>query len=230
MKNTIKNFIAQKVKHEKNPKKKLNAITLLIMDQSGSMLPILGAVEESYQGIVGSIKNEITTMPQLDQFVSLWQFGNDRVREALPFKQILEAEEVPKVDFIANGSTPLLDAIGHSLQKLETEMIQRNMNEKNTIVSVAIFTDGEENSSREFQLSEITRTIDKLTLRGWKFQYFGTDHDVLSAAQKLNIKEVVSFAKNAKEFKQVGEKFAGNYAMSKESFMKSWLSDAEDFQ
>ena len=230
MKNTIKNFIAQKAKQNKKSNNHYNAITLLIMDQSGSMQSLLGAVAESYESIVGKIKEEITTMPQLDQFVSLWQFGNDQVREALPFKQILEAEDVPKVHFIANGSTPLLDAIGHSLQKIETEMIKRNMNEKNTIVSVAIFTDGEENSSREFQLGEITRTIDKLTLRGWKFQYFGTDHDVMEAAAKLNIKEVVSFTKNAQEFKQVGEKFAGNYAMSKELFMKNWMADTEDFQ
>jgi hypothetical protein len=60
-------------------------------------------------------------------------------------------------------NTPLLDAIGKTIKAVGDE--------KECIF--VIFTDGEENASREYTKVEIRRLIEDREGRGWKFVFFG---------------------------------------------------------
>ena len=59
---------------------------------------------------------------------------------------------------------------------------------------VTILTDGEENSSTEFDLKMVKRLIDKQKELGWTFTFIGTDDlDVEGMAHQMGIDSCFSF-------------------------------------
>ena len=55
-------------------------------------------------------------------------------------------------------------------------------------VIVAILTDGEENASRQFTLTDISsRIAHQRDAYGWQFLFLGADQDAIATAVKLNI-------------------------------------------
>lgn len=168
---------------EKNTQK--NAVTLFIIDQSGSMQPLKFATEESHQGVLQKIKQECTDLPELQQFLSTWVFGNGRVNEQMPLTRINADDTLMRLNLNCNGDTPLLDAIGKACTELERQMKRLKMSPENTLVTVAVFTDGEENSSSQFSQPEIKRLITRLRENGWIFNYYGTDTSVEDMQENL---------------------------------------------
>lgn len=81
------------------------------------------------------------------------------------------------------GSTSLYDAIGQTIRKIEANWIP------GAKVLVNIYTDGQENSSKEFSGKEIAAMIKVLSGQGWTFTFVGTDHDVAYVVNNLHIHE-----------------------------------------
>lgn len=206
----------------------LSAVTMLIIDQSGSMSSLIPAVKESYYGIIDKIKAELITMPELKQYVNLWLFNGNKIEEAQTLVEIKEAGDLEQVNFYADGSTPLLDTMGKGLISLESKLASMGLDNQYTLVNVGIFTDGEENSSREFHINEIQRMVTRLKDKQWKFQYYGTDHDVEAMAASLHIDESIKFTKSREAMVMESKKFSGTYAIHKSEFIhKNWLKDAD---
>ena len=96
------------------------------------------------------------------------------------------------------GSTALLDAIGLTIKKLENEQFESNNTIPTTVV-VVIITDGYENCSHNFSLSDIKQTISRLeATEKWTFSFIGATLDAVDVAESFNIKRVnsMSFVKN----------------------------------
>ena len=85
--------------------------------------------------------------------------------------------------FTDRGSTALYDAIGKTFQKLDKSV---KNGEK---VLVNIYTDGQENSSREFTAQLISRAIEDLKSKGYTVTFIGTNHDVAYVVHNLKIHE-----------------------------------------
>jgi hypothetical protein len=60
-------------------------------------------------------------------------------------------------------------------------------------VLVTIFTDGEENASKEFSGKAIKKLVEDLKEKNWTFTYIGTDHDVEKMAETLSIQNSMNF-------------------------------------
>lgn len=173
-----------------------NAVNLFIIDESGSMASVTESTRETFIGLLEKIKQEQTDMPELQQFVNLWTFADNRFSERLIFQEVQRWNgQAP--DYRPMGGTPLNDAIGNALKKLENYLFVKNLPTENTRVSVFILTDGEENSSREWTTAGIRQYIGECETKGWEFTYYGTDHDVWRAAEALNIKNHGYYSKNA---------------------------------
>ena len=122
------------------------------------------------------------------------------------------------------GATPLYDAIGKTVSKLNA-MVDEGDN-----VLVTIITDGEENCSQEWSLQMVNKLIGKLKEHKWTFTLIGTDNlDVESMAHSMCIDEHMQFCGDAagtdEMFKMERKararyncRVAGNVAMSKGSF------------
>lgn len=177
-----------------------NAVNLFIIDESGSMASMTESTRETFTGLLEKIKQEQADMPELQQFVNLWTFEDYRFKERLIFQEIQRWDgQAP--EYRPMGGTPLNDAIGMALKKLENYLFVKNLSAENTRVSVFILTDGEENCSREWTTSGIRQYITECEAKGWEFTYYGADHDVWRAAEELNIKNHRNFSKSSSGMK-----------------------------
>ena len=98
-----------------------------------------------------------------------------------------------------NSGTPLFDAMGMAFHHLEEHLA----NTENYNVLVTVFTDGEENASREYSGQHIKDWIEALKLKRWTFTYIGTDHDVSSMATRISINNVMVFERDKDAMKDM---------------------------
>ena len=114
----------------------------------------------------------------------------------------------------------MYDCLGTSLSRLEARLDASGIPEENLKVSVAIFTDGMENSSHNFSLIEVKALILRLKERGWEFVYYGTDHPVEDIAHDLGVNRGVRFDKSAQGFRSAMDRYNSESKMSKEDFLR----------
>ena len=90
-------------------------------------------------------------------------------------------------NYMPQGGTALLDAIGISIQRIERVMGQE-IEEGAASVVVVIMTDGYENSSRMFNFKEVSKMISRLSKTGnWTFNFLGADLDSFDTVDNLSI-------------------------------------------
>ena len=215
--------------HETNQttKQSANAITLMIIDESGSMSSLKKATEESHLGILQKIKSECTEMPNLNQFVNTWVFDSNRIEEIQTLTKIQADDTLKPIDLRPNGSTPLFDAIGKACTQLEIIMSNLKFQPEDTMVTVAVFTDGEENSSRIFTQGEVKRLVSRLKTQGWSFNYYGTDTSVEEMKERLAFDGGMVMEKSNSGFRAGMAQFSMSSSKMKTDWLKDWMK--EDF-
>lgn len=174
---------------------------LIILDESGSMESIKRVIMDGFNEIVQTAKGIAVEYPEQDHYISLVSF-NGLGQKLLHFIDPVERiEEINHRRYSPNASTPLYDAIGFAIKKLQQVLSK----ETHYNVLVTILTDGEENSSKEYSGSQIKGLIEELKQEGWTFTYMGTDHDVAKAAYSLAIDNTIAFDKNPEGIYEVFE-------------------------
>ena len=101
--------------------------------------------------------------------------GLERVAREVP------VERAPKIDhehYDPAGATPLYDAIGQSIDLLESHVGP---------VMLVIQTDGEENSSQSVTRQDIVERVAEKTALGWQFVYLGCDIDAMEQGGNIGI-------------------------------------------
>jgi len=102
-------------------------------------------------------------------------------------KPVKEVEFLNNNTYVPNGCTSLLDAIGKTItdiqSRLKDSIIQPN-------VIMVILTDGQENSSREYNRKTINDKIKECQNSGWEIIYLGANQDSFSEAGSLGIMSV----------------------------------------
>ena len=214
-------------KTNQTTKQSANAITLMIIDESGSMSSLKKATEESHLGILQKIKSECTEMPNLNQFVNTWVFDSNRIEEIQTLTKIQADDTLKPIDLRPNGSTPLFDAIGKACTQLEIIMSNLKFQPEDTMVTVAVFTDGEENSSRIFTQGEVKRLVTRLKTQGWSFNYYGTDTSVEEMKERLAFDGGMVMEKSNSGFRAGMAQFSMSSSKMKTDWLKDWMK--EDF-
>jgi hypothetical protein len=88
-------------------------------------------------------------------------------------------------------------------------------------ISIMILTDGMENASSLFTGDQISNMVQRFQQQKWKFQYFGTDHDVHAMAQRISILRARSFGKNSAGFQEVSDSYVVERRNEKEAFLRA---------
>ena len=212
MKNTANN-------PDTNSSEPSTAITLLIIDESGSMSSIAQSAVDTHNRIVTQLAAECETLPDLKQYINAYTFEGRNIIERVPL-QLVQPDTVTALYYVPKGLTPLYDAIGTAVTQLEQRILEDPQLGNDTRVSVAIITDGLENSSKEFSHPEILRLITRLKSVGWEFTYYGADHDVEKVARSINIGDSRQFRKTAEDMEETASHFSRKEFVSKSQWMK----------
>ena len=141
-----------------------------LLDRSGSM-------ESMRDDVIGGFNAFLREQVAdgRDAVMTLVQFDTHNAHEVLANAKPLD--QVPPLSaatFEPRGGTPLFDAMG----TLITEASRRGeVEDGREVVIFVTFTDGEENSSREFSKDKVFALVDDRTTKGWTFVYLGANQD-----------------------------------------------------
>ena len=168
---------------------------LIILDESGSMESIKTSVIQGFNEIVQTVKGIETQFPDQEHFISFISFNGLGQKVHHFADSVKQLEQLNDGNYKPDASTPLYDALGFGFNKLKQHL--GDTTDYNVLVT--IFTDGEENASKEFAGADIKKMIDELKLNRWTFTYIGADHDVEQFAANISITNTLVFHKNKED-------------------------------
>ena len=176
---------------EKQNTSKTQIYNLVILDRSGSMRSIANAAISGFNETVGGIRSAQERYKDTQEhFVSLFTFcdcAKNYVYENIP---VAEIKELTSSEYRPCCCTPLYDAMGISLNKLLSQIKDKD----DATAVVTVITDGLENASKEFSGKDIKALVDKLKdEEGWNFAYIGTNQDVEAVSSSLSIDNHMTF-------------------------------------
>ena len=154
----------------------LTDITFLL-DRTGSMR---SRKEETIQGFNAFIEDQRTGAG--DCLMTLIQFDSDDPKEIVyEAKPIAEAPFLSNETFVPRGWTPLRDALGYAIVKTGERLDRIAEKDKPSKVIFVVFTDGEENWSREYTQEKIREMVNHQRDKyNWQFIFIGADIDAFA--------------------------------------------------
>ena len=164
---------------------------LLVVDESGSMSIIRHNALVGINETLTTIQKMQKTHKNLEQRVTLITFDSNHKSLLYDNVSAYRAKPLTAKDYNPCGATPLYDAIGMGIAKINAQAGEDDS------VLVTIITDGEENCSEEYSLKMIKNLIEKLKKQDWTFTFIGTDNlDVKSIAMSMGIVNHLQFAED----------------------------------
>lgn len=153
--------------------KKSKVCVALLLDRSGSMstdkIETINAVNSYVNGLKKKFRGRFT----------LTQFDSESVDIVWDNLKIKDIPELTSMLYQPRGMTPLLDAIGKTVNAFKTKGYDN--------VIFVIVTDGQENNSREYKLDAIRALLEEKRKSGWQVSYIGANVDAFSEAAQLGI-------------------------------------------
>ena len=154
---------------------------VFIIDESGSMHGLEGDT-------VGGFNSTVDKQKKLEGecLVSTVMF-NTRSRVIRDRVNIKNIDKMTDSDYCPSGSTALIDALGDSIRHIK--MVHRYIREEDvpSKTMFVITTDGMENASRKYSLSEVKKMIEERKEKGWEFVFLAANIDAAETARSYGI-------------------------------------------
>ena len=167
-------------------------ITLVnyILDQSGSMQVQLDSVINGFNEYVKTLdknaKSNEVILFYLTLFNANFMGGIKIVRPYTYPVNIGRVNNLDKFVYSPSGMTPLYDAVGKTIEELDEIITEKRL--KISRVLTVIHTDGEENSSSEFNVHGIKSVIRQKENTGfWTFVYIGAAASTWQDSNKIGL-------------------------------------------
>lgn len=159
-------------------KKKNNRIHIsFVLDQTGSMFPVKKDTIGGFNNYLKNLKKERRGKPT-DFTLTLFNTAETEIRhDSVPLSRV---NKLTNRNYVPAAATPLYDAIGQTIRSLE----KQNGNSKSLVV---ILTDGQENSSVEWNKQTIQQLIEEKQKDGWAFIYLGANQDAWASGGAIGI-------------------------------------------
>lgn len=188
---------------------------VFILDRSGSMSGLESDTIGGYNGYLKGMKGKnarITTVLFDDKY--------ELITNRTPIKDV---KKMDNKTYFTRGSTALLDAIGKTIKNMD--------NTDSKKVLFIITTDGYENSSIEYNKSQIKEMI--LGHSNWEFIYLGADIDSYSEASSIGIgvDRTSNFAKSKRGISKIFNKLMDlSFTYDEEDCIcNNWKDGLEDY-
>lgn len=155
---------------------------ITIIDKSGSMESIKSDAIGGFNNLIESQKE---TEGQTNFTLALFDDEYNLVYNGVPIKKV---KKLTNTSYNPNGSTALYDAIGKTLNEVGVRLHNTKEEERPEKIIVAILTDGEENSSKEFTREKIFEMIQhQKEVYSWEFIFLAANQDAMTAASSISI-------------------------------------------
>ena len=184
---------------------KTRVYNIIILDKSGSMNSIRKEAIDGCNETIGSIraaqKRHHDTQVHYISLAAFCECGIDMIYDKTP---IDEAETLTWEKYSPCCMTPLFDAIGNTVKRMET--YTKSIEEfVETSVLVTIITDGYENASKEWNSLEVKKLIEACKEQGWMFSFIGASEDIVNVATHISITNTVLWEQTSKGTEKIFE-------------------------
>jgi hypothetical protein len=156
----------------------------VLLDRTGSMEVIRDDTIGGFNAFVRTQKEApgraTMTLAQFDTV--------DPYEIVFGFKDIQDVPDLTREAYVPRACTPLLDAMGRGINDLEKTLSGIDGKKKPSKVVFVVITDGQENSSREFNKSQIENMLkQKQGKAKWEFVFLGASMAGIGDAVALGI-------------------------------------------
>lgn len=142
----------------------------LLLDRSGSMSAHKTETISAINSYIDKTKEKFK-----GRFV-LTQFDSESI-DIVHDGKIKNVEHLTDESYQPRGMTPLLDAIGKTLDVFNTDGFEN--------IVFVVMTDGQENHSKEFKLDAIRAKIEEKRKIGWQISYLGANVDAFAEGASM---------------------------------------------
>lgn len=146
----------------------------IIQDKSGSMAARWEATIDGYNEYITSLQKQ----DEGDVLLSLTQFDT-QIKPVYSTRPLSALAQFTREDYTPGGGTALYDAVGRTIRDLEPAV------RKDDKVLVVVMTDGQENSSHEWNHSGILKLLEDKRKAGWEFIFLGAGEESWAAGAAL---------------------------------------------
>jgi uncharacterized protein YegL len=157
---------------------------VFILDRSGSMSGLEGDTIGGYNAILEKQKKEkgevnVTTI-----------LFDDKIEQLHNRVSLQELRPLTEKEYYVRGCTALLDAIGQTIHYMGNVQKYAKEEDRAEKVLFIITTDGQENSSKEYNYATIKRMVERQKERyHWEFLFLGANIDAIATARQFGIDE-----------------------------------------
>ena len=165
---------------------------ICVIDRSGSMDKIKDDAIEGFNDFL----NEQKKLP-FTAYLTLILFDHEYklIHNNIPLQNI---PPLNHKTYQPRGSTALLDAIGTTINSVGLRLKNTLLEKRPNKIIVVILTDGQENTSQEFNLSKIKEMIQLQTnTYSWKFVFLGANQNAFTDATNMGIKTAFNYKPNS---------------------------------
>jgi hypothetical protein len=147
------------------------AVVYMVLDASGSMEWRRNEVIEGCNRFISETRE---ADPEARFSLLTFDTSVDRLYSAQPLKEV---QPITGQQYRPGGGTALNDAIGYAVKDIE------GLKDKPSKVVVAIFTDGQENSSTEYRREDVKASVARHENEdGWQFLFLAANLDAFAEA------------------------------------------------
>ena len=105
------------------------------------------------------------------------------------FSDVKDVAELNSGTFVPGGMTPLYDSVGRAITETGDKLSSMKEEDRPEKVLFVIITDGMENSSKNYNISQIKEMIKHQEEKySWKFIFLGANIDAVSVGSSMGIK------------------------------------------
>ena len=169
--------------------KKGHSEIVFLLDMTGSMANLVKDTVGGFNTFISEQKKQPGTAE-----LTLAVFNSDIYKKLIDRSDIQSVKEITQSDYIPNGMTPLLDAVGNTIDSVGERLFMTQDSERPENVIFVIMTDGEENYSKKFSFQQIAEKVKhQQDAYNWKFIFMGANIDSFASASSIGIKYDPSF-------------------------------------
>ena len=161
--------------------KEQQTVVAFVLDESYSMLRVARDTVDGFNDYMETLRKDPS-----QTILYLMTFNSENVGVPYNFEDLSEVSDLETLDYRPDGNTPLLDAVGATINKTETYLATQDLEAPQVLIT--IMTDGWENASRFYTHEKITQMISEKESEGWEFIYLGAAVSGWSEARSLGIK------------------------------------------
>ena len=163
---------------------------IVVIDESGSMGDVISDT-------IGGFNSFINTHKSLagEAKLTLIKFNTEYniIHNGV---NIQDVPDLNNTTYFPGGGTALLDAVGKIIDEVGKRLSNTVDEEKPEKVILLIMTDGEENSSKEYNLEQVKEKIKHQKEKyNWDVIFMGADQDAWAAGSSMNISKTISYNK-----------------------------------